>query len=123
MINEADVIFPKIKEHIRFLYGGEASKDGPFCYRSYLWYMIQKNSWGDQGMILGASVTYNVLITVVLGNTDPVSELRIRHSRPLSEVDVVIVYDGVGHYSAVGKSLHNVTYRAVNALYRKVSIL
>ena len=69
---------------------------GPFSYATYLKYMLENDTWGDQSMVCVFSMMWQLPITVVYAE-DQV-EVRIRHDRPLEDVDLVFVFCGHMHY-------------------------
>ena len=91
-----------LKEHILEEYG-KSEKDipGPFSYQSYLQYMLERDSWGDQSMLLAMSAIFKVRITVVGGES--LGETKFRHSGSLRKADVVLVFCGGNHYVAAVK--------------------
>ena len=105
MVLLAKHLYPLVKEHIRGSYGAGGPEGGPYSYKGYLEAMLSPATFGDHVMLVAFSITFNARVTVLMGSYDPIQEIRIRHSRPLvEEPDVVVVFDGVGHYSAVGES-------------------
>lgn len=106
LTQHADSVFPKLKESIRGIYGSsDYVQQGPYSFQSYLEAMLESDTYGDEGMLLGASIAFNIGITVVWGHCFPIQEHRIRHNKPLAEADLVLIFDGSGHYSAVCKCL------------------
>ena len=80
-------------------------KPGPFSFLSYLRYMMEPTSWGDEGTVSLVSMMWNITITVVEMEPgekldDPLKfiQLKLRHSRPLNDVDLVLVLAGHKHY-------------------------
>lgn len=69
---------------------------GPFSFQSYLMAMLDSSFWGDQGMIIAISMMWQLAITIV--DTEYLSQIKIRHSRKLQDVDMVLVYAGRMHY-------------------------
>jgi hypothetical protein len=95
------------REQIRGLYAvpaegeGEQAHPGPFSYRDYLGWMLQKNTWGDQIVLTAISMMWGVTISIV--NVQHDLHLQLRHQRALADADIVLVYNGVSHYNAAGK--------------------
>ena len=80
-------------------------KPGPFSFTSYLRYMMEPTSWGDEGTVSLISMMWNNTITVVEMEPgekpdDPHKfiQLKLRHSRELNDVDLVLVLAGQKHY-------------------------
>jgi hypothetical protein len=99
------------REQLRGLYGapadvGELDHGGPYSLQQYLHYMLGNNVWGDQCIITAISMMFGVAISVV--NTRGMTHLPFRHDRTLGEADVVLLYNGVTHYSAAGNYLYQV---------------
>ena len=84
---------------------------GPFSFKEYLEYMLLEGTWGDELMIVAMSLRWQIAITVVHAGVDhedpekkdPLRESRVRHNRPLEEVDLVLVYCGQNHYVGASK--------------------
>ena len=77
---------------------------GPFSFISYLKYMLEGSSWGDQGILSLISMMWQITITIV--NGDNLSQIKIRHSRPLEDVDLVLLYCGGSHYLGACKYIY-----------------
>ena len=84
---------------------------GPFSFKEYLEYILLDGTWGDEIMIVAMSLRWQIAITVVHAGVDhedpekkdPLRESRVRHNRPLEEVDLVLVYCGHNHYVGASK--------------------
>ena len=66
---------------------------------------MEPTSWGDEGTVSLISMMWNITITVVEMEPgekpdDPHKfiQLKLRHSRPLNDVDLVLVLAGHKHY-------------------------
>ena len=122
----ADFFLPKMEDHIKGCYGGiRLSKEeyeqkkkaktltkseeeeyhypGPFSFKEYLEYILQDTTWGEELLIVAMSQRWQITITVVHGES--LRESRVRHNRPLDEVDLVLVYCGNNHYVGASKYL------------------
>ena len=122
----ADFFLPKMEDHIKGCYGGiRLSKEeyeqkrkakilikseeekyhypGPFSFKEYLEYILQDTTWGEELLIVVMSQRWQITITVVHGES--LGESRVRHNRPLDEVDLVLVYCGNNHYVGASKYL------------------
>ena len=104
-------------------------KPGPFSFLSYLRYMMEPTSWGDEGTVSLISMMWNITITVVEMEPgekldDPLKfiQLKLRHSRPLNDVDLVLVLAGHKHYLGTCKYIFQLCpsfqYGAATALCR-----
>ena len=70
---------------------------------SYMQDLLQTTFWADEIVLRVLSIIYKLTITVIRGDTG--REERVHHNRELSEVDIVLVLTGRGHYSPAGKFL------------------
>ena len=81
-------------------------KPGPFPFITYLKYLMQDSAWGDEGIITLIGMMWQCSITIIqVGKKAPKHDqphkflqLKIRHSKPLDDVDIVLVYAGHSHY-------------------------
>ena len=73
----------------------------PLSYHQYLHLMLRRDFWGDKVVLFTMSCLWSVRITVLNSKTQ--QEYRIRHDRYMEEADIVIVYNGANHFTAVGK--------------------
>ena len=88
----------------------EYNHPGPFSFKEYLEYVLLDTTWGDELLIVAMSMRWQITITVVHAGSseedeygqkkDPLRESRVRHNRPLEEVDLVLVYCGNNHVGA-----------------------
>ena len=120
----ADFFLPEMEDHIKGCYGGiRLSKEeyeqkkkaktltkseeeeyhypGPFSFKKYLEYILKDTTWGEELLIVAMSQRWQLAITVVHGES--LRESRVRHNRPLDEVDLVLVYCGNNHYVGASK--------------------
>ena len=118
LAENAAYFFPKFEDWIKGGYGGlrlskeeyqEKSKEGtltddeckayhdpgPFSYQEYLQYLLKDSTWGDEVLIVTMSMRWQIAITVL---HDDLRESRVRHDRPLTDADLVLVYCGNNHY-------------------------
>ena len=63
--------------------------------------MLKRGFWGEDVMLYSFSCLFDLKITVL--NSRSLEEYRYRHSLPLGQADVVLVYNGNNHYLYVGK--------------------
>ena len=69
---------------------------GPFSFVTYLRYIIEPSSWGDQGLLTILSMMWLVTITIV--NAEDLSQIKIRHQRSLDQVNLVVILAQRCHY-------------------------
>ena len=72
------------------------SAPGPFSFCEWLEYIWQDGTWGDEPIITALSLQWQLCTTVL--NAEKLYEVRMRHDRPLEEVDLVVVHCGRNHY-------------------------
>ena len=96
--------YASLMGHYRVVVEGEADQDRgwtpPLSYRQYLHLLLRRDFWGDEVVLYAISCMWSVKITVL--NTKTLQEYRIRHDRTMGEADIVITYNGVNHFNAVG---------------------
>ena len=88
---------------IKGLYGWpEPSEDdvGPFCFQSYLQYMLEDDSWPDEVVIHSLSLMFQVTMTILRGHD--LTEVTVRHGLGMKDVDLLYLYIGGNHYSTIG---------------------
>ena len=82
-------------------------RPGPFSYIDYLKYLMEPGTWGDHGTISLVGMMWNCSITIVqidsnnppeAGQAHTFLQHKVRHNKPMGEVDFVIVYAGSSHY-------------------------
>ena len=79
------------------------SAPGPFSLVEYLEYMWQDGTWGDETFTAALSIMWQLATTVL--NAEDLYEVRMRHDRPLGDVDLVVVHCGQNHYVGACKSI------------------
>ena len=62
---------------------------GPFSFISYLKHILEASTWGDQVLLTLISMMWQITITVI--NAEDLSQIKIRHRRPLDKVHLVVV--------------------------------
>ena len=90
---------------VRGIYGAGDPLTTSQSICSYLQELLRFNFWADEIVLRVLSLIYNVTITVIRGDSG--REDRVRHSRDLSHVDIVLLLAKRGHYSPAGKSQCN----------------
>ena len=72
-----------------------------FSFKSFLLYVLEKATWGDDMTLSILSIMWNVRATVIFPKS--LGKLLLRHSeQDISNVELVVIYGGGSHYSAVG---------------------
>ena len=69
---------------------------GPFSFVAYLKYIMEDSTWGDFGLLTLLGMMWQLTITVV--NAEDLSQVKIRHRRPLENADLVLVLAQRCHY-------------------------
>ena len=73
----------------------------PLSFKQYLCLLLQRDFWGDEVVLYALSCMWSLKITIL--NTKTLQEYRIWHDRTMDSTDVVITYNAVNHFNAVGK--------------------
>ena len=69
---------------------------GPFSFVTYLKHILDPTTWGDQGLLTILSMMWQVTVTIL--NAEDLSQIKIRHERPLCEAHLVVVLAQRCHY-------------------------
>lgn len=88
-----------LKKEIRELYGSGEEDHGPFSVKGYLKFMLRDGEWGDSIFLYLIASCWGLRLTVV--RSDSCVEVQYRHEKPLSEVDIGLLYNcslSCGHY-------------------------
>ena len=115
MAVHAKEVFPRVRNDIKLTYGlvetptetairiaaGGRKNPGPFSYVEYLHHMLRFREEGDQIVIFVLSIMWGLRISVY--NVGIQQQIQYRHNCTLKYTDLVLVYNGISHYSAVGK--------------------
>ena len=73
-----------------------------FSYKSYLQYLLERETWGDENILKIMSIMWGVTITIIYPHT--LAKHNIRHEvEDLDKVDILMLYSGGVHYSAIGE--------------------
>lgn len=105
MFDNAEIMFPEVKETIRVLYGSPDSAVGPFSFVTWLVYMSKKNSWGDVNMLKGFCSKFAARLSLLNSFTLRVDDFR--HERGLAGAEVAIMYNenpDEGHFTGMIKT-------------------
>ena len=82
-------------------------RPGPFCFIDYLKHLMEPGTWGDHGTISLIGMMWNCSITLVQidaqhkpkeGEPHTFLQHKVRHNKPMNQVDFLIVYAGGSHY-------------------------
>ena len=94
-----DYLKPYLIQNVRQLYGSGEELAGPFSVKQWLHFMSKDKEWCDSIFLAGVASCWGLRITVI--RSDSCAEVQYRHSKPLSEVDIVLMYNckmATGHY-------------------------
>ena len=107
--------YEQLKENISFgieaEYGRVDSEVGPFAMKTWCEEMLKDKVYGDLCLLKLIASMWSVRITVIRG--DSLVEIRIRHDLPLTNTEIVLVYDGVplsGHYCGAIKGTEDTRF-------------
>ena len=89
--------------------GGDACKHR-LSFQGYLIRTLERGFWGDDTHLYALAKMFRLTITVLFWNLKTFEERRVLHSRPLSKVDVVLLYDGHSHFHAAGTCILSVLF-------------
>ena len=81
---------------------------GPFSFVAYLKYIMEDSTWGDFGLLTLLGMMWQLTITVV--NAEDLSQIKIRHRRPLEKADLVLVLAQRCHYLGTCKFLLSMSF-------------
>ena len=101
--NRQKVMLTK-KAYLQEMYGVEdpnATFLGPFSYKDYCRYVLDRKFWGDALFLCAISWMWALKITII--NSKTLEEYRIRHNAPLRRADVSVVFNTSCHYTAAGR--------------------
>jgi hypothetical protein len=102
MASNPEAIFLSQAEQIRALYGvRDQDTPGPFSLHSYLVYMLEDKSWGDQITLMAVAMMWGLRLSIL--NTEGWYTLTFRHHKRLEHSDIVLVFNGVNHYCPAGQ--------------------
>ena len=73
----------------------------PISFKDYLRKLLKRGFWGEDVVLYALSVIYDLRITVL--NAHTLDEYRYRHSKPIAQADVVLIFMGSNHYLYAGK--------------------
>ena len=72
-----------------------------FSYKGYLQYLLERDTWGDENILKAISIMWSLPITLIYPQS--LAKHNIRHQiDDIKKVDMLILYSGGVHYSAIG---------------------
>ena len=63
--------------------------------------MLGRDTWGDYPVELAISIMFPAKLTIV--NALSLTEVRISHYSALEKADLILLYNGITHHTAVGE--------------------
>ena len=63
--------------------------------------MLGRDTSADYPLELAISIMFQAELTIV--NAPSLTEVRIRHDSALEKADLILLYNGITHYTAVGE--------------------
>ena len=73
----------------------------PFSYKQYCRNVLDRHFWGDAVILYAISCLWSLKITVV--NSQMLQQYRVRHSAPLKNAHLGLVFNSSSHYTAAGR--------------------
>ena len=73
----------------------------PFSYKQYCRNVLDRHFLGDAVILYAISCLWSLKITVV--NSQTLQQYRVRHSAPLKNADLGLVFNSLSHYTAAGR--------------------
>ena len=107
MAENADYCLQELGETIQGVYGGSKDREnepGPFSFLGFLKHHMDDSAWGDEIIVAALSRMWQITVTILMA--DSLIERRLRHNRPLSKVDLCLVFCGRNHFCGAGKIFH-----------------
>ena len=92
---------PDLIPLVRAIYGSGDPNKYPQSICSYLQDLLTQRFWNDEIVLKALSIIFNITTTVLRAENGV--EVRVRHRRPLGEVDIVLILTQSGHYSPAGE--------------------
>jgi hypothetical protein len=105
LVEFAPYMFEDASVHILGTYDGEDGTDGPFSYLEYCQHILSPGHWGDELCIKVLAQLFGLTITVANFVSNPnggPTLLCYHHKEPLSDTQIVLLFNGSNHYSATG---------------------
>ena len=103
MADNRDLVWKHKEPSLRGRYILEGGDDypEPISFKKYLQRMLKRGQWGDDIILHAFASMCNVRVTVV--NAARLEEYQICHDITLSEVDIMLIFNGRNHYSYASK--------------------
>ena len=73
----------------------------PLSFKQYLMLLLRRDFCGDKVVLYAMSCMWLMKITIL--NTKTLQEYRINHDRVLDEANVVLSFNVVNHFNAMGE--------------------
>ena len=73
----------------------------PFSYKQYYRNVLDRHFCGDTVILYVISCLWSLKITVV--NSQTLQQYRVRHSAPLKNADLGLVFNSSSHYTTAGR--------------------
>ena len=77
------------------------TEPGPFLFITYLEYLLKRDSWGDEIMVVVLSMLFQLQISIVTIPT--LHSEAICHTNTLEKSDVILLRSGKNHYLSAGR--------------------
>ena len=69
---------------------------GPFSFIGYLKHILEPNTWRDEGTVTLIGMMWQLPITIL--TAEDLSQIKVRHRRPLGDAELVVVMAQRCHY-------------------------
>ena len=97
-------LVPAVMPQIQGLYGN-GDFFFPVTFKEYLQYMLEDGVWGDQVALYLIARMWNVKISILVAGgqqvTAEIYKVPLSHQGGMVEADIMVAFDGHGHYSPV----------------------
>ena len=105
LVKHARAVMDKRKVFLCVTYGSGDPKVpvGPFTYRSYCRYMLNHGTWGDDAALFALATEGQLAIMILFSSTLHLYPITDNFS--LRNCDILLVHNGVDHFSGTGKCL------------------
>ena len=100
MVENKDFFIAYIWRHILHEYNYPNSGK-TYSFKTFLLYLLEADTWGDDLMITICTMMWRLRASVIFPKT--LKNFQLRHDvADLKKVDLLLIYGGGSHYSAVG---------------------
>ena len=97
-------LIPTVMPQIQGLYGN-SDFFFPVTFKEYLQYMLEDGVWGDQVALYLIARMWNMKISILVAGgwqvTVEIYKVPLHHQGGMVEADIVVAFNGHGHYSPV----------------------